>query len=54
MFVVSIAGMAQAQPEQAVRRAAQGKVTNPDELVSFNFDVPYSKAIQSLGELSKK
>ncbi|MGD1046456.1 MAG: hypothetical protein ABR936_14185 [Bacteroidota bacterium] len=54
LFVVSITEMAQAQPEQAVRRAAQGKVTNQDELVSFNADVPYTKAIQSLGELSKK
>ena len=44
----------QAQTEQVVRRAAQGKVINQDELVSFNADVPYSKAIQSLGELSKK
>jgi type IV pilus assembly protein PilQ len=45
---------AQAQPEQAVRRAAQGKVVNQEELVSFKADVPYSKAVQSLGELSKK
>jgi type IV pilus assembly protein PilQ len=44
-----------AQPEQAIRRAAQGKVgVGQNELVSFNADVPYSKAIQSLGELSKK
>jgi len=44
----------QAQSEQAVRRAAQGKVVNQDQLVSFSADVPYTKAIQSLGELSKK
>jgi type IV pilus assembly protein PilQ len=54
LFVASIAEWAQAQPEQAIRRAAQGKVVNQEELVSFNADVPYSKAIQSLGELSKK
>ena len=54
LFVVSIAGLTQAQTEQAVRRAAQGKVVNQDELVSFSADVSYSKAIQSLGELSKK
>jgi type IV pilus assembly protein PilQ len=46
--------VAHAQPEQAVRRAAQGKYVNPEELVSFKADVPYSKAIQSLAELSKK
>jgi general secretion pathway protein D len=54
LFVASTAELAQAQPEQAVRRAAQGKVITQEELVSFNADVPYSKAIQSLGELSKK
>jgi type IV pilus assembly protein PilQ len=54
LFVVNIAELAQAQSEQAVRRAAQGKVVNQDQLVSFNADVPYTKAIQSLGELSKK
>jgi hypothetical protein len=44
-----------AQTEQTMRRAAQGKVgANQDELVSFKDDVPYTKAIQSLGELSKK
>jgi type IV pilus assembly protein PilQ len=54
LFVASTAELAQAQTEQAVRRAAQGKNVNQEELVSFNADVPYAKAIQSLGELSKK
>ena len=54
LFVVSVAELAQAQTEQAVHRAAQGKVVNQDELVSFSADVSYTKAIQSLGELSKK
>jgi general secretion pathway protein D len=54
LFVTAIAGVAQAQPEQSIRRAAQGKNVNSDELVSFKSDVPYSKALQSLGELSKK
>ena len=54
LIVISIAELAEAQSEQAVRRAAQGKIVNQEELVSFNADVPYSKAIQSLGELSKK
>lgn len=44
----------EAQPESAIRRAAQGKVVGNDELVSFKSDVPYTKAIQALGELSKK
>ena len=44
-----------AQAEQFVRRAAKGKVgTDQEELVSFNADIPYVKAIQSLGELCKK
>jgi hypothetical protein len=55
LFVVSFAELTQAQSEQAIRRAAQGKVgVSPDELVSFRGDVPYTKAIQSLGEMSKK
>jgi hypothetical protein len=55
LFVVSIAELTQAQSEQAVRRAAKGKAgASQDELVSYNADVPYTKAIQSLGELSKK
>jgi hypothetical protein len=54
LFSAGIAELAQAQSEQAVRRAAQGKVTNQEELVSFSGDVSYTKAIQSLGELSKK
>jgi general secretion pathway protein D len=54
LFVFSTAELVQAQSEQAVRRAAKGKVISQDELVSFKSDVPYTKAIQSLGELSKK
>jgi type IV pilus assembly protein PilQ len=54
LFVVSIAKLAQAQSEQAVHRAAQGKVINQEDLVSFSADVSYTKAIQLLGELSKK
>ena len=54
LFVVNIAELAQAQSEQAVHRAAQGKVINQEELVSFSADVSYTKAIQLLGELSKK
>jgi general secretion pathway protein D len=56
-FFLLICGLAQvlnAQTESAVRRAAQGTVVNANEMVSFKDDVPYSKAIQSLGELSKK
>ncbi|MCX6121975.1 MAG: hypothetical protein NTX44_10185 [Ignavibacteriales bacterium] len=55
LLVTSVAEWTQAQSEQAVRRAAQGKTgVNPDELVSFKADIPYTKAIQSLGEMSKK
>jgi type IV pilus assembly protein PilQ len=54
LFVVTSAKLTQAQTEQSVRRSAQGKVVSQDQLVSFNADVPYMKAIQSLGELSKK
>jgi len=54
LFVVSIAELTQAQTEQSTRRAAQGRVVNQDQLVSFSADIPYMKAIQSLGELSKK
>jgi type IV pilus assembly protein PilQ len=55
LFVAGIIQLADAQAERAVRRAAQGKPgASQDELVSFNADVPYSKAIMSLGELSKK
>ncbi len=44
-----------AQTEKTIRRAAQGKSgVSPEELVSYAADVPYSKAIQSLSELSKK
>jgi general secretion pathway protein D len=54
LFIVSSTELTKAQTEQSMRRAAQGKVVNQDQLVSFNADVPYMKAIQSLGELSKK
>lgn len=43
-----------AQPESTVRRLARGKIVGEHELVSFKSDVPYSKAIQAIGELSKK
>ncbi|HVN48779.1 MAG TPA: hypothetical protein VMU30_08165 [Bacteroidota bacterium] len=43
-----------AQTEQTVLRAAKGQQgIDPNSLVSFKSDVPYNKAIQSLGELSK-
>jgi len=56
LFLLCIAfiSLINAQPESAVRRAAKGKIVSEDELVSFKADMPYSKAIQSLGELSKK
>jgi type IV pilus assembly protein PilQ len=54
LIITGVASRVEAQGEAAVRRAAQGKVVNNDELVSFKSDVPYTKAIQSLGELSKK
>ncbi len=56
-FVLSLlaVGMLVAQTQQSVMRMAQGKVgASQDELVSFKADVPYTQAIQSLGELSKK
>ena len=56
LFVfVSLASVALfAQTEQTVVRAAKGQEgVDPNSLVSFNSDVPYNKAIQSLGELSK-
>ena len=45
LFVASTAELAQAQTEQAVRRAAQGKNVNQEELVSFNADVPYNQFV---------
>jgi general secretion pathway protein D len=54
LIVWSSAQLVMAQTEQTIQRKAKGKVVNQDEMVSFKSDVPYSKAIQSLGELSKK
>jgi general secretion pathway protein D len=54
LILTFIAVQVQAQSESSLRRAAQGKVVNNDELVSFKSDVPYNKAVQALGELSKK
>ncbi len=54
LMTVAIAHLVEAQSEQSIERKAKGKVVNQDELVSFKSDVPYTKAIQSLGELSKK
>jgi hypothetical protein len=55
LLLTVVASQTWAQTERELRRASKGKSgASPDELVSFNADVPYSKAIQSLGELSKK
>lgn len=54
LLMCSLAQLLHAQTETAIRRAAQGTVVSPNEMVSFKEDVPYAKAIQSLGELSKK
>jgi len=54
LIIAVIAQFAEAQTEQSIQRKAKGKVVNPDEVVSFKSDVPYAKAIQSLGELSRK
>ncbi len=54
LIVAGSTQFVQAQSERELRRAGQGKGVSQDELVSFNADVPYTKAIQSLGELSKK
>jgi general secretion pathway protein D len=54
LIIATIAQFANAQSPQSVERKAKGKVVNPDEMVSFKSDVPYTKAIQSLGELSRK
>jgi hypothetical protein len=55
LLSVGVLQQMDAQSEQSIRRSAQGKAgVSQDELVSFNSDVPYAKAIQSLGELSRK
>jgi general secretion pathway protein D len=54
LIIAAIAHLVEAQSEQSIQRKAKGKIVNQDELVSFKSDVPYTKAIQSLGELSKK
>ena len=54
LIIVAIAQLVEAQSEQSIERKARGKVVNQNEVVSFKSDVPYTKAIQSLGELSKK
>jgi general secretion pathway protein D len=54
LLIYGLAQIAAAQTETTVRRAAQGTVVSANEVVSFKEDVPYAKAIQSLGELSKK
>ncbi|MGD0591026.1 MAG: hypothetical protein ABSA44_09545 [Bacteroidota bacterium] len=54
LIIAAIAQLVEAQTEQSIERKAQGKIVNPDALVSFKSDVPYAKAIQALGELSKK
>jgi hypothetical protein len=54
LITATFAQLLEAQTEQSIERKAKGKIVNQDELVSFKSDVPYSKAIQSLGELSKK
>jgi general secretion pathway protein D len=54
LIIAAIAQLVEAQTEQSIERKAKGKIVNQDELVSFKSDVPYTKAIQALGELSKK
>jgi type IV pilus assembly protein PilQ len=54
LIIAAIAQLGESQNEQSIERKAKGKIVNQDELVSFKSDVPYTKAIQSLGELSKK
>ena len=54
LIAAAIAQLAEAQSEQSIERKARGKIVNQDEMVSFKSDVPYTKAIQALGELSKK
>jgi type IV pilus assembly protein PilQ len=54
LIATAIAQLVEAQSEQTIQRKAKGKIVNQDEMVSFKSDVPYTKAIQSLGELSKR
>jgi len=54
LIIAAIAQLVEAQTEQSIERKAKGKIVNQDALVSFKSDVPYTKAIQALGELSKK
>jgi general secretion pathway protein D len=55
-FLLFLAGSLQAQTpeEKKIRRAAEGKAYTQEELVSFQKDVPYNVALESLGALSKK
>ena len=55
LCIASVAQLAETQTTQMARRMKEGKPgATPEELVSFNADVPYTKAILSLGELCKK
>jgi general secretion pathway protein D len=54
LIIAAIAQLVEAQTEQSIERKAKGKIVDQDALVSFKSDVPYTKAIQALGELSKK
>jgi len=54
LIIATVVQFVEAQTEQSIQRKAKGKIVNPDEVVSFKSDVPYTKAIQSLGELSRK
>lgn len=48
-------GIAQVRDESLLRRLERGKETvRPDEVVSFRSDVMYTRALQSLSEMSKK
>ena len=56
-FVLFLAASLQAQisEEKKLKRAAEGKAAyTQEELVSFQKDVPYNVALESLGTLSKK
>ena len=55
-FLLFLAGSLQAQTpeEKRIKRAAEGKAYTQEELVSFQKDVPYNVALESLGSLSKK
>jgi type IV pilus assembly protein PilQ len=55
LLLLASALQAQSREEQKIKRAAQGKTTyTQEETVSFNADLPYQKAIESLSVLSKK